>query len=257
MRSPANLATVSRLRPGLGTFIAVEAQAAEAWCLEPALAAAFAAVERIERVMHPLRPGSDLAVLRGLKGRGEAVVDPWTWDCLRLCQQLYELSGGVFDPCLPEASGTLGDLQLPGRCRVRAAAPLHIDLGGIAKGYAVDRAVEALLACGCDAGLVNAGGDLRVFGPRDFPVQCRRTDDDVFAVTLRDTALAVSRAVPGNAPAEHRGYYLRADPGRRAGDGVALVAPTAALADGLTKWLLFERGARVQAALSDLGARLL
>lgn len=47
---------------------------------------------------------------------------------------------------------------------VRMHAPLHLDLGGIAKGYAVDRACDVLRQCGVEAGCVNAGGDLRVFG---------------------------------------------------------------------------------------------
>jgi thiamine biosynthesis lipoprotein len=47
---------------------------------------------------------------------------------------------------------------------VRFACPVIVDLGGIAKGFAVDRAVEALRRCGVSSGFVNAGGDLRVFG---------------------------------------------------------------------------------------------
>jgi len=48
-------------------------------------------------------------------------------------------------------------------------APVHIDLGGIAKGYAVDRALMALRTAGCRGALVNAGGDLAVFGNRKHP----------------------------------------------------------------------------------------
>ena len=66
----------------------------------------------------------------------------------------------------PHGPGGSSDLQLLEGARPRAIAhaPLEIDCGGIAKGYAVDAAVAALRGGGCSAGLVNAGGDLRVFG---------------------------------------------------------------------------------------------
>ena len=59
---------------------------------------------------------------------------------------------------MPSASGRLGDLEFVFPHSVIPHRPLHIDLGGIAKGYAVDRALMALQAAGCHGGLVNAGG---------------------------------------------------------------------------------------------------
>jgi thiamine biosynthesis lipoprotein ApbE len=54
---------------------------------------------------------------------------------------------------------------------------LIVDLGGIAKGFAVDRAVKALKCAGLASGVVNAGGDLRVFGLKSelcpFAPSCR------------------------------------------------------------------------------------
>ena len=54
-------------------------------------------------------------------------------------------------------------------------AAVALDLGGIAEGFAVDKAVEALRAGGAIAGLVNAGGDMRIFGSRPEPVWTRWT----------------------------------------------------------------------------------
>lgn len=48
--------------------------------------------------------------------------------------------------------------------------PACLDLGGIAKGFAVDRAIDALKAAGLSRGLVNAGGDMRGFGADAWPV---------------------------------------------------------------------------------------
>ncbi len=94
-------------------------------------------------------------------------IDAGTHQLLELSRRLHRLTHGVFDPCLPARPGSLADLELsatPDVHWVICRAPLALDFGGIAKGYAVDRAIEALRECGCRAGLVNAGGDVRLFG---------------------------------------------------------------------------------------------
>jgi FAD:protein FMN transferase len=87
-------------------------------------------------------------------------------------------------------------LQLLPENRVRLAGPsVKIDLGGIAKGFAVDRAVEALLGHGIAEGLVNAGGDLRVFGPRSHAVDIRdprQPHRPLYRVAVCNAALASS-----------------------------------------------------------------
>jgi thiamine biosynthesis lipoprotein len=75
--------------------------------------------------------------------------------------------------------------------RVIAHLPLRLDLGGIAKGYAVDRALAALRAAGCRRGLVNAGGDLAVFGADGHCVVIRNHGRDSI-VELNNAALATS-----------------------------------------------------------------
>jgi FAD:protein FMN transferase len=65
------------------------------------------------------------------------------------------------------------DELLPGH-RVRFQHPdTRIDLGGIAKGFAVDRAINVLREHAMPAGLLNAGGDLAVFEPNPNPVRIR------------------------------------------------------------------------------------
>ncbi|MFC1545730.1 FAD:protein FMN transferase [Gemmatimonadota bacterium] len=67
----------------------------------------------------------------------------------------------------------------------------QVDLGGIAKGYAIDRAVEAMQAAGVEGGLVDVGGDLRVFGQppdgRSWHVQIR---DPAGSGVLSDLSIA-------------------------------------------------------------------
>jgi FAD:protein FMN transferase len=118
-----------------------------------------------------------------------------------------------------------------------AHAYLRLDLGGIAKGFAVDRAIDALRAAGCHAGLVNAGGDLAVFGERERAVLCQNSSGTSI-VKLRNSALASSTVDNVSQPAEHRGYYNGADRNAIVSGSVAITARSAVIADGLTKCLL-------------------
>ena len=242
-----------RMRILMGTGVVIEAWAPGADALE----SAFAAMARIERLMHPSRPGSDLARINSLQ-RGESVrVDADTWEVLELAHRLHAASGGVFDPCLPRAPGCMSDLQLRGPDRVSSRARVALDLGGIAKGYAVDRAIAALGAAGCHKALVNAGGDLRVLG--DETVWMRATGrsagrEALTPLALRDAALAVSELDAPARPSEHCGYYCRGT--RRAPHCTyaAVGASQAVVADALTKCVLL--GAADPELLASFGARI-
>src|SRR5262249_55132282 len=143
-----------------------------------AIECAFRALGEVEERLHPERDGSDLRRLNSAPPGEPVVIHPLTLAVLRFAQRLFALSGGVFDPCLPERCGRLSDLELgcapAERPWARCRSPLALDCGGIAKGYAVDRAVEALRAAGCASGLVNAGGDLRLFGAAPQTILLRR-----------------------------------------------------------------------------------
>jgi len=258
MRPSTDLARCCRLRPMLGTFVAIECQAADRAMAERAIEAGFAAVRCVDEWMHPTRTGSDLAVICAAPLDRSVPVHPWTWDVLELSQRVHASSGGCFDPCLAERSGSISDVDLSQPGRVVCTAPVSIDLGGIAKGFAVDRAIDALCAAGCNTGLVNAGGDMRVFGANDSPVWVRTHGGDR-PIRLANQACAVSDPARSERPAEHRGYYSRvAVPfDLTAMQAAAVVAPTTAVADALTKCVLLLRPGRartLEKLLADFGA---
>jgi FAD:protein FMN transferase len=236
----------SRLRIAFGTFVAVEAEAPDEYSAEQAIGAAFGALATVERLMHPTRAGSDLARIADCERGGRVLLGSWTYELLQLCARLHRSSGGRFDPCLPGAAGRMPDLDLAEASFARVRVPLRIDLGGIAKGFAVDRAVDALRASGCSGGLVNAGGDLAAFGARAHRIVCRTARGHA-VVGLRDAALATSEAGPARArasrPSEHRGHYHGVDGTPAAHGAVTVIAASAALADGLTKCLLLASAA--------------
>jgi FAD:protein FMN transferase len=253
-----------RLRIGLGTFIAIEAHAASEAAALAGIETAFAAIAAVEARMHPQRPGSDLQRINAAAPGEHLRIDVATRRLLELAQRLNELTRGAFDPCLPTRPGRLSDVQLGVRGAANAQedgswlvcrTPVELDFGGFAKGHAIDCAVEALSAGGCAAGLVNAGGDVRVFGARTERLLLRSPDGDYRPVTLTDTALAVSAAHARGRPRGHRGYYVR---GRRTAlrqRFAAVLAPTAVIADALTKCLLLCPSPLARRALQEFGAR--
>jgi thiamine biosynthesis lipoprotein len=258
------MATLRRMRIAMGTFIAIEAEASSKLTAASAIEAAFAAIGEVEQRMHPSHAGSDVALINEAAPGAKTMIHPSTAEVLRLALLLNKLTDGVFDPCLPAQSGRLADLELDesavdGAASVICHAPLVLDLGGIAKGYAVDRAVTALRQPGCVAGIVNAGGDLRVFGARPQTVLLRRADRGCEPLVLDNAALAVSDLDEPRRPPEHRGYYDRST-ARTGAAGfarrhAAVLAGDAMSADALTKCVLLCEEWHARRALLSLGGQ--
>jgi FAD:protein FMN transferase len=256
-----------RLRIALGTWVAIEAMASRAEDELAAIEAAYDAIGAVDTRMHPTRPGSDLAAINSAPLHMPVEVQPDTWHLLKLAQRLCGLTEGVFDPCLPSQPGRLVDVEIGSENEeeptVICHAPVCIDLGGIAKGHAIDRAIATLGAFGCESGLVNAGGDLKVFGDRKETVLLRR-GTDFQPLTLESVALAVSDLDASERPEEHQGYYCRVAPGRVTPDRVSLgatpryaavLAQEAAVADALTKCVLLCPQDMTERLLLELEAR--
>ena len=239
----ASVDTVKRLRISLGTLVAIEATADSASAAQVAVEAAFRAIALVEHRMHPRAVRSDLAKINGAAVNVPVKVHRTVCDLLNLARRISVLTDGVFDPCLPTQTGHLHDIDVS-TDEVICHAPVELDLGGFAKGYAVDCAIETLMGNGCASGLVNAGGDLRVFGPRADPMFVRGPAGQLIHVDINDAALAVSDANSPQRPAEHQGYYVR---GRAAEElrladtttsFAAVIATEAVIADALAKCVL-------------------
>ena len=143
----------------------------------------------------------------------------------------------------PDAQASYRDIELlPDHC-VRTQRALAIDVGGIAKGYAVDRAVRVLGELGVPTGCVNAGGDLRTFGGEPVAVQVRGPLDPSVArahIDLRDRALATSAGYAPKHGFNAAGVVLdpRRDEPVAAGRSATVRATSCAVADALAKCVL-------------------
>jgi len=258
-----NARSIRRLRVLLGTFVAIEAtHVCESKALE-AVEAAFSAVLEVDRRMHPRAPQSDLARINAAPAGTRTRVHAATAQLLKLAHRLASLTRGVFDPCLPCCPGRLADVELIEDAdethHVVCRAKVALDFGGFAKGHAVDRAIAVLRTLGCDAALVNAGGDLRLFGEHAAPVLLRQPDGSHRSLTLGETALAVSDSAAEQRPAEHQGYYNRtvATAGFNAplNRFAAVAASEAVIADALVKCVMLCPQADADAVLNAFGAR--
>ena len=244
-----------RARPLLGTIVEIEVTGLCNPSLERAVNAAFEAVARVHQLMSFHDPLSDLARLNGDAPFQPVSVDRWTGKVLRQARMLFDATRGLFDCAvghelmqrglLPSEglahvkSGTLAAVEHLDNNQFRYSAPIAIDLGGIAKGFAVDRAIATLHAHGVGDALVNAGGDIRVIGPSAQPVYIRcpgEEDQFVRAGMLRNAAIATSSSLATIA----RSDAVRSTPAASTRDYCAysVVAPTCLIADALTKVLV-------------------
>lgn len=196
---------VRRARPLLGTLVEITAWGADRAALDTAVDQSFDAVAAVHRLMSFQEPDSELS--RHNRGAAASELHPWTRQVLAAASDLRSRSAGAFDA----ACGGDG-----------------IDLSGIAKGFAVDRAIDALKSAGVARGVVNAGGDLAVFGDHEVSVGVRDPAEPgrlAAIVRLGDTAFASS------------GRPLDPTTRRPAGacTGASVRAPSCLAADALTK----------------------
>lgn len=197
---------IRRMRPLLGTFVEIGARGEAA--SDALVSAAFAAMQEIHDLASFQQADSALSRLNRQPGVWQEL--PFSLlMILRLAREMTACSERLFNCTLggalvargalpdhggPEALavGDESDIEIRGR-QARLRRPVRITLDGIAKGFAIDRAVRIMRDGGAAAGWVNAGGDLRVFGDMQLALQRREADETLSVLgQLRDAAVATS-----------------------------------------------------------------
>ena len=246
-----------RCRPLLGTLVEIRIEGLSDAAATAAIDAAFAEIEQVHRLMSFHEPHSDLSRIHRASPGTIVAVHERTSEVLALARQLSQTTRGVFDitiaaalvqcgalprpasPYEPDAAARWSDIELLPEDRLRLRRPLWLDLGGIAKGYAVDRAVDVLHRHGATQIAVNAGGDLRVSGSRGEGIFLRDGDGRIGStpdLELHHGAIATSTAAGG----VHIDGSTRLPVGRRR--TVSVLASRCVLADALTKVVLAHNG---------------
>jgi thiamine biosynthesis lipoprotein len=152
--------------------------------------------------------------------------------------------------------GNAHDIDIgQGVARLRRAVLVTLD--GIAKGFAVDRAVAALVRYGASSGWVNAGGDLRIFGDRRLKIAQRQLDGSLKAMGYLENAAMASSFIGGDAmqelPARVVGAVSEDDGGNSV---VSVMAKSTWRADALTKVAGVAPAADRRKLVSQLGGTL-
>jgi thiamine biosynthesis lipoprotein len=188
----------------MGTSVEVIVWGPDRDTSEKAVERAYAEIERIEKKLSVRRRDSEITEINRSAGARPVKVDGEMYRLIRESKRFSEMSGGAFDISV-QGLGDIWDFNRPGfqepgpdrvekrlervdyrRIRLNERdstvflkeGGMEISLGGIAKGYAVDRAVGILRECGIKGGIVSAGGDLFAFG--------RKANGEVWNVGVRN-----------------------------------------------------------------------
>jgi len=203
---------VRRAQPLLGTYVVISAYGANA---NEAISAAFQEVRRVDALMSLHRADSELSKLNA---RAIKTVSEDLFRVIEKAQEVSAMTEGSFDVTVRPLADAWGfiqkDYSVPSQAELSIALArvsyhylqldaesrsikflrdgVSIDLGGIAKGYAVDCAIEKLRGVGITNAMVRAGGDLRVMG--EWPVQIEDPEKRGHrtTITLKDAAISTS-----------------------------------------------------------------
>jgi len=253
----------------MGTRCAVELWATDRAAGNAAIEAVLADMRRVDLLMSTYKPESEISRVNANAAREPVAVTAELFGLLQTAQQYSALSKGAFDITYASV-GYLYDYRQhfhPDEKTIAAALPsvdyrqlkldpanrtvsfgkpgMRIDLGGIAKGYAVDRGIEILKARGFAHAMVNAGGDTRVSGDRfgkPWIVGIRhpdRKDEVALRIPLTDAAFSTSGDYERFFDEGGVRYHHIIDPktghSPHAVRSVTIIASNATRTDGLSK----------------------
>jgi thiamine biosynthesis lipoprotein len=275
----------------MGTRIAVELWHEDTAAAGQAIDAVMVEMRRVDLLMSHYRPESQLSRVNREAAAGPVRVDPELARLIARALEFSELTGGAFDISYASV-GYLYDYREhrhPSEEQIREALPgvnwrhievdlaastvrflrpgMRIDLGGIAKGHAVDRSIAILRGRGIRHASVTAGGDSYLLGDRrgrPWVIGIRHPDDGkrvIARIPLEDAAISTSGDYERYFEEDGVRYHHIIDPktGRSAAGvrSVTIIAPTSTLAEGLTKGVFIlgpERGIALAESQPDVDA---
>ena len=255
---------------------------------QEAIEEAFDAIKQVDQLMSTYKPESEVSILNR---QGQNHVSLQTSRIIQEAIKFSEVTNGAFDiTCRPlinlwkrakkeEKIPTLKEIEearslvsykkiiLQGDLVKFQEPGMQIDLGGIAKGWAVDKAIQALKRRGVRAALVNAGGDLFALGKRglwkkwDVGIQNPRDEEKILStIEVSNRGVATSGDYRRYFTLEGRRFSHIVDP--RTGEtvedvpmSVTVVAPDATTADALATGIFVlgpEKGMRLIESLPGI-----
>jgi FAD:protein FMN transferase len=260
---------LSRSEAIMGTRCSVELWSEDRARGEAAISSVFDDMKRIDRLMSTWKEDTEISRVNREAAKHPVKISPELFGLLQESVQYSELTHGAFDITYASV-GYLYDFKKgvhPDQKAIQSALPginwrhlvldakqttvffqragMRIDLGGIAKGYSVDKGIEILKKQGITRAMVNAGGDTRIIGDRfgrPWMVGVRDPDHEgktFLKLPLTDTAFSTSGDYERYFDEDGKRYHHILDP--KTGDSarkcrsVTVIADTATRTDALTK----------------------
>ena len=182
-------ALVKRAQMQMGTIVTLTAVAPTEEVAQRALTAGFQEIHRLEELLSTWIPTSELSHLNVEAGRRPVRVNPETLMLLRQSLEIAELTGGGFNIAIGPAAqawNVTEEARIPDQTELDKLRPLiglahlqideqtstaflavsgmRVDVGGIGKGFAADKAAAVMRAAGATGGVVALSGDIKTFG---------------------------------------------------------------------------------------------
>jgi len=285
---PAQAEWVGDARPMMGTEVSVRLWHDDAAIGEEIVEQIFAEVDRIDRLMSTYKDDSRISEINRLAATEPVVAGDELFQLIRRSLDISVLTRGAFDitydsvgqhydfrnrqrpdDATVEAERQLIDFrfveldQAAGTVRFREEG-VRINLGGIAKGYVVERGVSILRSRGVQNGIVTAGGDSRLLGDRRgqpwmVGIRDPRADGQVaISVPLEDEAISTSGDYERYFEEGDTRYHhiIQPSTGEPAGGvhSATVVGPDAVITDALSTSVFVmgvDQGLRLIATLPD------
>lgn len=286
---------VTRNGSAMGTEVRISVYTNDEPDAVRAIGKAFEEISRLEALMTTWKPDSEISRVNAQAGIAPVVVSKETLEVVEMASTISALSSGAFDITFEALHGLWKfdeDLQrkVPHRKLLQkrlalvdyrqvkidrekktlylAKKGMAMNLGGIAKGYAVDRATEVLRRAGFGNAIVQAGGDLMCSGSKGGNLWAAGIRDprgersDAFAtIQLKDHAFSTAGDYERFFFMKGKRYHHIIDPATgypaTRSRSVTIYAPTALLADALDDAVFilgWEKGLELVERMNDVGA---
>lgn len=291
-----------RTQMHMGTLVAITAVASDKSVGDRAMQAAFDEIKRLEQLLSTWRSDSELSRVNQAAGRRPVQVSSETLELVTRSLELGRLTMGGFNIALGpaiEAWSVIERQRIPNERELQGLKPLvdwtriqvnqeartiyllqqgmQIDVGGIGKGYAADRAVEEMKRAGARGGVVALSGDIKTFGVlpdrNRFPVGIRHPREEgalIAMIDLNDEAISTAGDYERFFERDGVRYHHILDPQTlqpaRACQSVTVIAKEGTTADGLDTGIfvlgpeqgmaLVERLPGVEAIIIDQGGKI-
>jgi thiamine biosynthesis lipoprotein len=275
----------------MGTRVSIELWHKQRVLGELAIAAVFDEFTRLDEKLSPYKSASELSLVNRMAAEAPLNISSELFHLLQQSHQYAELTQGAFDITFasighqydyrtgkkPDLQSTRRTLPLIDYRHIELDATnqtvhflkkgVRIDLGGIAKGYAVDRGITLLRESGVEHALISAGGDSRLIGdhrgrPWHIGIQAPRERHAMVAVLpLSETAISTSGDYERYFEADGVRYHHIISPktghSARGVQSITILGPDATRTDALSTSIFVmgpEAGMALINRLSDIEA---